>query len=93
MNRARSVVRDHRVRMPLRPNTTSRPNVDRFMPKIRFQAKLTAIGAQTILRVPKAASSKLPAHSTHRDQFVQTIVIERSSDRDRSEATLGTSVL
>jgi hypothetical protein len=33
------------------------------------------------------------AHSTHRDHFVQTIVIARSSDRDRSEATLGTSVL
>ena len=31
------------------------------MPKIRFQAKLTAIGAQTILRVPKAASNKLPS--------------------------------
>ena len=31
------------------------------MPKIRFQAKLTAIGSQTILRVPKAASSKLPS--------------------------------
>ena len=29
------------------------------MPKIRFRAKLTAIGSQTILRVPKAASSKL----------------------------------
>jgi hypothetical protein len=31
------------------------------MPKIRFQAKLTAIGSQTILRVPQAASSKLPS--------------------------------
>jgi hypothetical protein len=31
------------------------------MAKIRFQAKLTAIGSQTILRVPKAASSKLPS--------------------------------
>ncbi len=31
------------------------------MPQIRFQAKLTAIGSQTILRVPKAASSKLPS--------------------------------
>ncbi len=31
------------------------------MPKIRFQAKLTAIGSQTILRVPKAASRKLPS--------------------------------
>jgi hypothetical protein len=32
------------------------------------------------------------AHSIHRDHFVQAIVIARSSDRDRSEATLGTSV-
>jgi hypothetical protein len=31
------------------------------MPKIRFEAKLTAIASQTILRVPKAASSKLPS--------------------------------
>src|SRR6266571_9263560 len=31
------------------------------MRKIRFQAKLTAIGSQTILRLPKAASSKLPS--------------------------------
>src|SRR5438309_2845704 len=31
------------------------------MPKIRFQAKLTAIGSQTILRLPDAASSKLPS--------------------------------
>src|SRR6476659_4250401 len=31
------------------------------MPKIRFQAKLTAVGAQTILRLPEAASSKLPS--------------------------------
>jgi hypothetical protein len=31
------------------------------MPKIRFQAKLTALGSQTILRLPKAASSKLPS--------------------------------
>ena len=31
------------------------------MPKIRFQAKLTAIGSQTILRLPSAASSKLPS--------------------------------
>ena len=31
--------------------------------------------------------------STHRDHFVQTIVIRLSSDRDRSEATSGTSVL
>ena len=31
------------------------------MPKIRFQAKLTAIGSQTILRVPKTASRKLPS--------------------------------
>jgi hypothetical protein len=31
------------------------------MPKIRFQAKLTAIGSQTILRLPHAASSKLPS--------------------------------
>src|SRR5262245_9217422 len=31
------------------------------MSKIRFHAKLTAIGAQTILRLPKAASSKLPS--------------------------------
>ena len=31
------------------------------MPKIRFQAKLAAIGSQTILRLPEAASSKLPS--------------------------------
>jgi hypothetical protein len=31
------------------------------MPKIRFQAKLTALGSQTILRLPEAASSKLPS--------------------------------
>jgi hypothetical protein len=31
------------------------------MPKIRFQARLTAIGSQTILRLPEAASSKLPS--------------------------------
>ena len=28
---------------------------------IKFQAKLTAVGSQTILRLPKAASSKLPS--------------------------------
>jgi hypothetical protein len=31
------------------------------MPKIRFQAKLTAIGSQVILRLPEAASRKLPS--------------------------------
>ena len=31
------------------------------MPKIRFQAKLRAIGSQTILRLPEAASRKLPS--------------------------------
>src|SRR5216683_2605500 len=31
------------------------------MPKIRFQAKLTAIGSQAILRLPQGASSKLPS--------------------------------
>ena len=31
------------------------------MPKIRFQAKLTTIGSQTILRLPEVASSKLPS--------------------------------
>ena len=31
------------------------------MSKIGFQAKLTAIGSQTILRLPEAASSKLPS--------------------------------
>jgi hypothetical protein len=31
------------------------------MPKIRFQATLTAVGSQTILRLPQAASSKLPS--------------------------------
>ena len=31
------------------------------MAKIRFRAKLTAIGSQTILRLPKAASTKLPS--------------------------------
>jgi hypothetical protein len=31
------------------------------MPKIRFQAKLTAIGSQAILRLPEPASSKLPS--------------------------------
>jgi hypothetical protein len=32
-----------------------------FMPTIRFKAKLIAIGSQTILRLPEAASSKLPS--------------------------------
>jgi len=31
------------------------------MPKITFEAALTAIGSQTVLRVPKAASRKLPS--------------------------------
>ena len=31
------------------------------MPKIRFQAKVTAIGSQTIVRLPEAASAKLPS--------------------------------
>src|SRR5260370_42425153 len=31
------------------------------MPKIRIQAKLAALGSQTILRLPEAASSKLPS--------------------------------
>src|ERR1700730_16049896 len=31
------------------------------MPKIRFQAKLTAIGSQTILKLPATASRKLPS--------------------------------
>ena len=31
------------------------------MPKIRFQAKLIAIGSRTILRLPEAASTKLPS--------------------------------
>jgi hypothetical protein len=31
------------------------------MPTIRFHAKLTAIGSQTILRLPEAASRKLPS--------------------------------
>src|SRR5947207_15209870 len=31
------------------------------MPKIRFQATLTAIGSQAILRLPQAASIKLPS--------------------------------
>src|SRR6266576_1233397 len=31
------------------------------MPKIRFQAKLTAIASQAILRLPQAASGKLPS--------------------------------
>ena len=31
------------------------------MPKIRFRANLTAIGSQTILRLPEAASKKLPS--------------------------------
>ena len=35
--------------------------LDPLMPKIRFQAKLTAIDSQTILRVPESASSKLPS--------------------------------
>jgi hypothetical protein len=32
-----------------------------FMPKIRFQAKLIGIGSQSILRLPEAASRKLPS--------------------------------
>jgi hypothetical protein len=31
------------------------------MPKITFEATLTAIGSQTVLKVPKAASRKLPS--------------------------------
>src|SRR5712664_1973281 len=31
------------------------------MPKIRFQATLAAFGSQRILRLPEAASSKLPS--------------------------------
>ena len=31
------------------------------MPRIRFQAKLAALASQTILRLPKAASSRLPS--------------------------------
>jgi hypothetical protein len=31
------------------------------MPTITFEATLTAIGSQTVLRVPKAASRKLPS--------------------------------
>ena len=31
------------------------------MPKIRFQGKLMGIGSKTILRLPEAASSKLPS--------------------------------
>src|SRR6476620_1103813 len=31
------------------------------MPTIRFQAKLTAVGSQAILRLPEAASSRLPS--------------------------------
>lgn len=31
------------------------------MPKIRFHAKLTALGSQTLLRLPEAASRKLPS--------------------------------
>ena len=31
------------------------------MTKIRFQAKLTAVGSQPILRLPTAASSRLPS--------------------------------
>jgi len=31
------------------------------MPKIRFDATLTAIGSQAILRLPQAASRKLPS--------------------------------
>jgi hypothetical protein len=37
--------------------------------------------------------SRHDAHSSHRDHFVHPIVITRSSDRDRSEATRGTSAL
>jgi hypothetical protein len=32
-----------------------------LMPRIRFQARVTAIGSQMILRLPDAASSKLPS--------------------------------
>ena len=35
--------------------------VQRFMSNIRFQATLTAIGSQTILRLPKTASRQLPS--------------------------------
>lgn len=40
---------------------TTRLNPGRPMPKIRFQARLIAIGSQTILRLPEAASRQLPS--------------------------------
>lgn len=49
MNQARSV--------GARPSRT----LIGFMPKITFEAPLTAIGSQTVLRVPNAASRKLPS--------------------------------
>lgn len=55
MTAAETVVR-------LRPwHNRSRGRTDRFMSRIRFRATLTAIGSQTILRLPKAASSQLPS--------------------------------
>jgi hypothetical protein len=39
----------------------SRPRDKTDVADIRFQAKLTVIGSQTIVRVPKAASRKLPS--------------------------------
>ena len=44
-----------------RPKRNDEADVDPFMPTIRFLATLTAIGSQTILRLPEAASSKLPS--------------------------------
>jgi Lon protease (S16) C-terminal proteolytic domain len=51
------------------------------MPTIRFRAKLTAIGSQTILRLPEAASRKLPSRGmsmVHAAGLTEVIVPERN---------------
>jgi len=50
------------------------------MPSIRFQANITAIGSQAIVKLPKAASSKLPSRGM--------TVVEGSFDGDAFQAPL-----
>lgn len=52
-----TICRDENCYLP----SGSSGGFDRRMLKIRFQVKVTAIGAQAILRLPEAASSELPS--------------------------------
>jgi hypothetical protein len=56
------------------------------MRRIRFQAKLTAIGSQTILRLPAAASSKLPSRGM--SLFEGTFNIQCAEERVSAGVTL-----